>query len=132
MACAKPAPKNITASSRAPATTLHLTQAESAMARRERIAIHIIEERTMLPAIQRCSQVQAPPARLPCTANKISPGVHVICESRIANTEALPSTYSARENGRQKYKGNAPFAMSGEIKPGPLNAVNTKASTPCT
>jgi len=32
----------------------------------------------------------------------------------------------------QKYNGSAPLAMSGEISPGPANAVSTKASVPCT
>ena len=56
----------------------------------------------------------------------------MICESTIANTEAFPSTYSAREKGRQKYNGSAPLARSGEIRPGPVKAVSTNASTPCT
>src|SRR5882672_6355764 len=132
MACAKPAPKNKTASSNAPATILHFTHAESAMARRDKTAIHIREERMMLPAIQRCCQAHPGPARLDCTANRTNPGTQVISDSKIANTDALPTTYSARENGRQKYKGSAPLAMSGEIRPGPVNAVSTNASTPCT
>src|ERR1700685_419213 len=132
IACAKPAPKNITASSNAPATTLHLTHADNAMARSERIAIQISEETTRLPAIQRCSQVHAEPARLDCTTNNTSPGIHVISDNTMTRTEALPTTYSARENGRQKYSGSAPLAMSGEINPGPMNAVRIKANTPCT
>src|SRR5258706_11539734 len=132
MACAKPAPKNKTASSSAPATILHFTQAERAIARRDKTAIHIKEERTMLPAIHRCCHAHSDPARLDCTANRTNPGIHVICDRTIAKTEALPTTYSARENGRQKYNGSAPLAMSGEIKPGPVKAVSTNASTPCT
>ena len=53
MACANPAPKNITASSNAPATILHFTQAESAIASSDSIAIQISDESTRLPAIQR-------------------------------------------------------------------------------
>ena len=50
----------------------------------------------------------------------------------MASTEDLPNTYSARENGRQKYNGSAPLARSGEISPGPANAVKRNANTPCT
>src|SRR5208282_1463931 len=75
---------------------------------------------------------QPGPARLACTVNSTRPGIHVISESRIARTEDFPSMYSARENGRQKYKGNAPLARSGEMRPGPVNAVSTNASTHCT
>src|ERR1700733_418268 len=132
MACAKPAPKNITPSSKAPATILHFTHAESAMASKERIAIQSKEEIMRLPAIQRWLQVQLAPSRLACITKRTSPGTHVICESKIASTEDFPSTYSAREKGRQKYSGNAPLARSGEINPGPANAVNRNASTPCT
>src|SRR4029077_2804688 len=132
VAWAKPAPKNKTASRSAPATILHFTQAERAMARRDKIEIHINEERTRLPTIQRLFQVQLDPARLACTANRTMPGIHVICDNRIARTDALPATYSARENGRQKYNGSAPFARSGAISPGPVNAVSTNASVPCT
>src|SRR6202035_2533315 len=132
IACANPAPKKRTASSSAPATTLHFTHADKAIASSDRNAIQINDESNMLHAIQKCSAVHVDPARLACTVNKINPGTHVICESKIANTEALPTTYSARENGRQKYNGNAPLARSGEIKPGPLKAVSTKASVPCT
>src|ERR1700757_266986 len=64
IACAKPAPKNISASSEAPATILHLTQAERAMANRERIAIQMREPTTRLPAIQKLFQVQVVPAKL--------------------------------------------------------------------
>src|ERR1700722_14066668 len=126
-ACAKPAPKNMTANSKAPATIRHFTQADSAIASSDRIAIQIKEESTRLPAIQRWLRVQAGPARLACIAKRINPGIHVICESRMANTEDFPSTYSARENGRQKYSGSAPLARSGEIKPGPTNAGNRNA-----
>ncbi len=132
IACAKPAPKNITASSRAPATILHFTQAESAIASSDKIAIQMREESTRLPAIQRWSHVQPGPAKLACMVKRIRPGIQVICESRIASTEDLPRTYSARENGRQKYRGSAPLARSGEIRPGPANAVKRNASTPCT
>src|ERR1700722_5162978 len=132
IASPKPAPKNITASNSAPATILHFTHADNAMARSERMAIQINEETMRLPAIHRCSQVQAEPARLDCTANNTRPGIQVICDNTISKTEDLPSTYSARENGRQKYKGRAPLAMSGEISPGPMNAVRINANTPCT
>src|SRR4029077_2507291 len=131
MASPKPAPKNITPSSKAPATILHFTHAESAIASRDRIAIQINEDRIRLPAIQRFDHVQLAPARPACMANRINPGTHVICDSRIASTDDLPSTYSARENGRQKYSGRAPLARSGEINPGPAKAVNRKANTPC-
>src|ERR1700732_4700356 len=132
MACAKAAPKNITARSKAPATILHFTQAERAMASRERIAIQISEESTILAASQRLFHVQLGPIRLACMPKRINPGIQVICESRIASTEDLPSTYSARENGRQKYNGRAPLARSGEIRPGPANAVRRNANTPRT
>src|SRR5579862_4867187 len=102
------------------------------MASRERIAIQIRDERTILPAIQRLSHVQRAPARLACMMKRTRPGTHVICESRIASTDDFPSTYSARENGRQKYNGSAPLARSGEIRLGPTNAVSRKAKTPCT
>src|SRR6202041_3624 len=131
-ACAKPAPKNITASNKAPATIRHFTQAESAIASRERTAIQIREESTRLAAIHRLVQVQLAPARLACIPKRINPGIHVICESRIASTEDLPSRYCARDNGRYKYNGSAPLARSGEIRPGPGNAVKRNASTPCT
>src|SRR5438445_672263 len=62
--------------------------------------------------------------------NRINPGTHVICERRIASTDALPSTYSTLENGRQKYSGNAPFARSGEIKPGPPKVHAPNATLP--
>src|SRR5258708_9526776 len=120
MACAKPAPKNKTASSNAPATILHFTQAERAMASRDKIAIQIKEERMMLPPIQRWCQAHSGPARLDCTANRTNPGIHGISDSRMTHTEALPNTYSSRENGREKSKGSAPLAMSGEISPGPV------------
>src|SRR5581483_3349361 len=67
MACAKPAPKNMTPSSNAPATILHFTQAESAIASSDRIAIQRSDETIRLPAIQRFVQVQLGPARLACT-----------------------------------------------------------------
>ncbi len=54
----KPAPKNITPSSNAPATILHFTHAESAIASRDKIAIQITEETNRLPAIQRFVHVQ--------------------------------------------------------------------------
>src|SRR5580692_1226824 len=127
-----PAPKNITPRSNAPATILHFTHAESAIASRDRIAIHITEETNRLPAIQRFDQVQFAPAMPACMTNRIKPGTQVICDSRIASTDDLPSTYSARENGRQKYRGSAPLARSGEINPGPANAVSKNANTPCT
>src|SRR5580704_356952 len=132
MAWAKPAPKNITPNSKAPATIFHFTQAESAIASRDRIAIQITEERIRLPASHKFFHAQLGPARLACMTNRINPGIHVICESKIASTEDLPSTYSARENGRQKYNGSAPLARSGEINPGPAKAVNRNANTPCT
>src|SRR5579864_9118928 len=122
----------MTASSNAPATILHFTQAESAIASSDRIAIQISDERIRLPAIQRWNHVQLAPARLACIRKRTSPGIQVICESKIASTEDLPITYSARENGRQKYKGSAPLARSGEISPGPAKAVNRNANTPCT
>jgi len=40
----------------------------------------------------------------------------------MASTADLPNTYSALENGRQKYSGSAPLARSGEISPGPVKA----------
>ena len=52
------------ASSKAPATILHLTHAERAMANRERIAIHNSEAATRLPAIHKLFQVQVAPAKL--------------------------------------------------------------------
>src|SRR5579872_157462 len=100
----------MTASSKEPATILHFTHAENVMASSDRTAIQIRDETTMLPAIQRLSQVQRGPARLACTTKRISPGAQVISESRIASTEDLPAIYSARENGRQRYRGSAPFA----------------------
>src|SRR5215467_9008122 len=111
------------ASIKAPATILHFTQADNVMASSDRIVIQTREETNRLPRIHRWSQVQWRPARLPCTIKRMNPGIQVIPESRIASTEDLPKTYSARENGRQKYKGNAPLARSGEIRPGPTKAV---------
>ena len=35
------------------------------------------------------------------------------------STAILPSTYSVREIGRQRYSGRALLLRSGEIKPGP-------------
>src|ERR1700691_3103469 len=131
-ACAKPAPKNRTPSSVAPATILHFTHAESAIASSDRNTIHSRKETTRLQAIQRRSHAQAGPAKTACTAKRTRPGIHVTCESRIASTDDLPTTYSTREKGRQKYSGSAPFATSGEIRPGPENAVRRNTSTPCT
>src|SRR5438477_4238519 len=132
IACAKPAPKNITPNSKAPATIRHFTHADSAIASRERTAIQSSDEAIRLPAIQRWVQVQLHPAKLACTKKSTSPGTHVICESRIASTDDLPKTYSALEKGRQKYSGSAPLARSGEIRPGPVKAVRRNANTPCT
>src|SRR5579859_1785465 len=102
MACPRPAPKNITASRSAPATTLHFTHADRAIDSSDRMAIQIREEIRKLPTIQRFSHAQLALLKLDCTANKIPPGTHVISDSRIASTEDFPRMYSARENGRQK------------------------------
>src|SRR5579863_9166549 len=102
IASANPAPKKSIAKSKAPATILHFTHAERAIARRDRTEIQIKDETMILPAIQRWSHVQAGPASVACTRNRTSPGIHVICERRIPRTDAFPRTYSGRESGRQK------------------------------
>src|SRR5215469_18341267 len=122
----------MTARRRAPATILHLTHAESAIASRDRTAIQSSEERMRLPAIHRLLHAQLAPARLACITNRMTPGIHVISESRTASTADFPSTYSERENGRQKKSGSAPFARSGDTRPGPTNAVRRNARAPCT
>src|SRR5690348_4484151 len=122
----------MTPSRRAPATILHLTQAESAIASNDRTAIQSREETTRLPTIHRLFHVQLSPARLACITNKTTPGIHVTSESRTASTDDFPNTYSVREKGRQKKSGSAPFARSGDTKPGPTNAVRRNARAPCT
>src|SRR5215831_2875344 len=114
----------------APATTLHFTQADNAIANIDKIVIQIREPRMRLPAIQRLLHAHPAPAKLAWITKRITPGIQVICESRIASTEDLPSTYSAREKGRQKYSGSAPLDKSGEMRPGPANAVIRNARTP--
>src|SRR5215469_5854292 len=122
----------MTARRRAPATILHLTQAESAIANRDRTAIQSSEERIRLPAIHRLLHAQLAPARLACITNKTTPGIHVTWERRRASTDDFPNTYSVREKGRQKKSGSAPLARSGDTSPGPTNAVRRNASAPCT
>src|SRR5579871_6442749 len=122
----------MTASKSAPATILHLTQAERAIAKRDRTAIQSSEERIRLPAIHRLLHVQLAPARLACMTNKMMPGIHVTWESSTASTDDFPNTYSVREKGRQKKSGSAPFARSGDTSPGPTNAVRRNARAPCT
>src|SRR5579862_7761599 len=99
MACAKPAPKNNIPKRSAPATILHFTHAEIAIERSERTAIQISDETMRLPAIHKLFHVQLGPASVACMKNRISPGIHVICESRMPSTDAFPTTYSARESG---------------------------------
>src|SRR5215472_4196402 len=64
-------------------------------------------------------------------AKSTRPGIQVISDSKTAKADILPAMYSAREKGRQKYRGSAPLAKSGEIRPGPVKAVRMKASAPC-
>ena len=59
--------------------------------------------------------------------NSTSPGTHVIHESSDTIAQPRPSTYSARDSGRQKYSGSALLARSGAIVPGPTNAVRMNA-----
>ena len=56
----------------------------------------------------------------------------MISESRDSSTLILPTTYSVRENGRQKYRGIAPLARSGETRLGPTKAVSRYANAPWT
>ena len=51
-------------------------------------------------------------------------------DSRVTRLEALPSTYSGRVKGRERYSGNAPLTRSGETSTGATQAVSRKASAP--
>src|SRR5579864_7142953 len=113
MAAPNPERKNITPRTMAPAAILHLTHAESAMAMSEIMRIQIMEPRKMPPASERFSHIQETPERFDSIPKRIRPGIQVINDSRYKSAHSLPSTYSAREKGRQKYKGSAPLARSG-------------------
>src|SRR4051794_12888773 len=108
MARANPAPKKNMPSSSAPATIRHFTHAESANAASESTSIQTNEPRTMARAIQKLSHVHCQPERLACTKNKTSPGSQVIHDRVMSSTDIFPSTYSVRDNGRQRYKVRAP------------------------
>ena len=89
MACAKPAPKNKTPSNRRACNDSPLHP------RRKR---HGQQRQNRNPDQRRNQQAAGnpeiaprptPPARLACTRKRISPGTHVICESRMASTDDL-------------------------------------------
>jgi hypothetical protein len=54
----------------------------------------------------------------------------VIADRRINTTDILPSTYSTRENGLQRYSGSALFARSRETSDGPTKTFRKNAKTP--
>src|SRR5436190_20389818 len=124
----KPAPSEYTARISAPAAILQRTHAESASESSASITIHTQEPTKRLHATHRFACIQPDPASAACTKNTSRPGIHVTIDNTHASTDNLPSTYSSRENGLQKYSGSALLDVSEEISPGPRNVVRRNAN----
>src|SRR5258708_37504661 len=124
IAAPNPAPAKNTARIRPPAAIFHFTQADMASAISERISTHNPRPRKIPQAIHRLARVHSQPARLPLIANRARPGIQVMLESKNTSTLIFPTTYSVRENGRQKYSGSELLARSGATRLGPTNAVS--------
>src|SRR6187402_614014 len=114
------------------ATTRHLTSAEIARAINESRMIQTIEPKKIDHIIHRFDHSQPTPARETWKKKTRSPGIHVTHDSRNTTTAILPSTYSTRESGLQRYSGRALLARSREIKGGATITVRMNANAPCT
>src|SRR5262245_52868676 len=110
------------------AAVRHLIQAENAVASSERITSHEKLSVKIAFAIHQFSTIQPPPSREELNRNSNKPGTQVISESIISSTDILPTMYSKRVNGRDRYSGRALLARSREINTGPMITVKTNAS----
>src|ERR1035438_2938704 len=127
MACAKAEEPKYTMNSIPELKCLDRAQAENARAWQVSTMIHTQEPKKTPTAMLRLSHIQERPLKLPSSANSSNPGIQVMRDSRIPSTEALPSTYSRRENGRDKYNGMALLATSGATRLGPPKAATNNA-----
>src|SRR6266516_1868938 len=93
---------NNSPSSAALATTRHLTRADTAWESSASNRIQTKLERKIALAIQILLTNQLAPSRYDWKRKRSNCGIQVIAESRINRTDIFPSTYSVRENGRQR------------------------------
>src|SRR5688572_19563859 len=112
------------------ATIRHFTHADIASASSDSTAIQIAELAKRAHAMCQFDQNQPSPASPAWNAYSSRSGSQVIAESNMTNVAALPSTYSAREKGRDRYSGSAPLARSGATRVGPTHAVSRNAIAP--
>jgi hypothetical protein len=115
---------------RAPLATIRQRiQAESARPTSVSTRIHTHAPAKSAPTMRRWP-IPQPSVSPASSAKRTRPGTQVMSERSRASTEALPSTYSARENGRDRKRGSAPLTRSGETSTGATQAVSRKASAP--
>src|SRR5215213_948811 len=84
------------------AASLHLSHEEIASDISASRRIQTQLPRTIAPAILKFDANQLQPSRYDWKRKRSRIGTQVIKESRISSTLILPTTYSARENGRQR------------------------------
>ena len=103
-------------------------QADRARPSNVSTAIHRAAPSSVAHEMRMLAHSQSGPARPACTPNNASTGTQVMADSSANSTSALPATYSARENGRERYSGRAPLTRSGDTSTGATQAVSMKAS----
>src|ERR1700754_701641 len=112
------------------ATTRHFTRAEIACERSARIRIQTTLPMKIAVAIHKLDLNHSNPSKYDWRKNNNIWGTQVIRDRSINSTDIFPMTYSVRENGRHRYKGNALFLRSRDTKGGPTSNVTKNAKPP--